>query len=159
MSRFLLLTGMLALALLPGCGASEIDVEQRFDHTVEDSWTKDSNWVDAVKLLSTGGRFIDDEEDKTHVLDGPHVLPLLQRLSTEFGLEWQAITEDVNPMQALVVIARLPGDPQIRTKIEAVLNKEQDTFPGAILHQWGHRWLSINFLNKEQAAMIEQGFK
>jgi hypothetical protein len=158
MSRRAFLAGLVGLTFTAGC-SRQIDLEARFDKRVEQSWTKDTRWVDAVAHLSSGGLFIDTEESDGQLLDTPHVLPLLQRLAQEFSLEWQAVTQDVNPKQALVVVARLNADSLIREKIERAIVREQQGFPGMILYQWGHRWLSINFLNQEQADLIKQGMK
>ena len=159
MTRILFLAGLVTMTLMAGCSEKPIDHDARFDTRVEESWTKDSQWIDAVELLSSGGAFIDTGEPDGQLLDTPHVLPVLKRLSEEFGLEWQAITEEVNPTQALAIVAKLPENTSIREKFEAALKLEQKSFPGSILYQWGHRWLSISFLNQEQSDMIEQGMK
>lgn len=158
MLRRAFIAGLVGLTFTAGC-SRQIDQEARFDTRVEQSWTKDTRWVDAVGHLSSGGLFIDSGESDGQLLDAPHVLPLLQRLAQEFSLEWQAITEDINPKQALVVVARLPADSLVREKIERAIVREQQGFPGMILYQWGHRWLSINFLNQEQSDLIRKGMK
>lgn len=159
MSRTLCLAGLVSITLVAGCSEKPIDQEARFDTQVEKEWTKDSQWVDAVNLLSSGGTFIDTGEPGGQLLDTPHVVPVLKRLAGEFGLEWKAITEAVNPTQALAIVAKLPEDASIQEKFEAAVKLEQENFPGAILYQWGHRWLSITFLNQEQSDMVEQGMK
>lgn len=153
------LVELICLTLVIGCGQQSIDPEARFDATVENSWAKDSIWVDAVKHLSSGGKFMDTGETGDPVLDVPQVLPVLQRLREEFRLEWQAITEERNPKQALAIVAKLPEDTMIREKVKLAIDREQKSFPGAILYQWGHRWLAINFLTQEQVDFIEQSTK
>jgi hypothetical protein len=149
---------LLALTMTIGCSRA-VDTAARFDTQVEQSWTKDANWGNAIALLSTGGNFVDSGEPGEQLLDVPHVLPLLKRLNAEFGLQWEAITEAKNPTRALAVVAQLPADPSAQLKIRQAIEREQNDFPGAILHQWGHRWLSVNFLTKEQFEFLEKGMK
>ena len=159
MSRFVFVVGLLVLSLLSGCGEKKVDYEKRFDTEVEERWSRDSKWVDAIQHLSSGGSFVDLGEPEESPLDVPHVLPLLRRLAKEFSLEWQAITDEKDPTRVWVVVARLPDDLSIRKKIETVLEREQKTFPGAILQQWGHHWVSLDFLNQEQSDFLDEGLK
>jgi hypothetical protein len=137
-----------------GCGAKPVDYEARFDDDVETTWTKKWKWVDAVQYLEKGGVYVDTGDSEDAALDRPRVLPILKRLQREFGMEWEAVLDQSQSL-ALAVVARLPNDASARAKIEAVLAEEQRQFPGAILQQWGHKWLSLDFLNEEQAKYME----
>ncbi len=139
-----------------GCGAKPIDLESRFDDDVENAWSTKWKWVDAVQFFEKGGMYVDSGDPEDPALDRPHVLPLLKRLQQEFGLEWQAVLDNTNQTTALAVVARLPNDSTIRQRIEASLQREQASFPGDILQQWGHKWLTLDFLNEAQAKFMEE---
>lgn len=159
MKMFCIRATMLALVLVSLIGCRQkpaVDYEARFDTQVDQVWSKDSKWVDAVQHFEGGGYYADLDEEDEQPIDRPHVLPLLKRLESSFGLEWQAILEKKDPQYAVAVVARLPADPTCRPRLEEALKNEQKTFPGAILQQWGHKWVSLDFLNEEDAKFAEQ---
>lgn len=151
--RVLLLTSLCACV---GCGAAaEVDEAARFDRQVETEWRVKFPWVDAVPFFERGGRYMDADDTVETKFDRPHVAPLLKALGDEFQLHWHAMVEPKQRDFALAVLAELPSDPTIHDKILAAIERHQTTFPGAILVQRGHRWLSLDFLTPEQEAFLE----
>lgn len=151
--RVLLLT---SLCTCFGCGAAaQVDEAARFDRQVETEWRAKWPWVDAGPFFERGGRYMDTDDVAETRFDRPHVAPLLKALGEEFELHWHAMVEPKQRDFALAVLAELPPDPTIQDKILAAIERHQSTFPGAILVQRGHRWLSLDFLTPEQEAFLE----
>jgi hypothetical protein len=146
----------IVLCAVSGCRESlpQVDMEAQFDREIETKWKTKWKWVDAVPHLERGGFYMDDSESKGLKYDRPHVLPLLNSLHDEFALQWKAVVHQKQRLMTLALVAELPADPSLRAKIDASLDKHQKTFPGAILVQWGHRWLSLDFLTPEQEAFL-----
>jgi hypothetical protein len=151
--RVLLLTSLCACL---GCGAAaEVDEAARFDQQVETDWKEKWPWVDALPFFERGGRYMDTDDVAETRFDRPHVAPLLKALGEEFELHWHAMVEPKQRDFALAVLAELPSDPTIQDKILAAIERHQTTFPGAILVQRGHQWLSLDFLTPEQEAFLD----
>jgi hypothetical protein len=151
--RMLLLTGLCACL---GCGAAaQVDEAARFDRQVETEWRVKWPWVDAAPFFERGGRYMDSDDTAQTRFDQPHVAPLLKALGEEFELHWHAMVEPKQRDFALAVLAELPSDPTKVDQIMAAIERRQQTFPGAILVQCGHRWLSLDFLTPEQEAFLE----
>jgi hypothetical protein len=139
-----------ALLCASGCG-EKVDVKARFDREVDEAWRKNWSFVEADQFFTKGGLFMDTGERGEVALDRPHVQPLLKRLREKHGLNWEAVVDKKKPRSALAIVARLPHEShveQIRTTIAA----EQDRFPGEILHQYGHSYVTIDFLTQEELA-------
>lgn len=152
-SRFLVIL-ILALVSITGCERKlKHDYSSKFDQLVEEKWKTESKWVNAIAHLEGGGYYVDLDEEDEQPMDRPNVVPLLKRLEAEFKLEWEAVLETRDPTYAIAVVAKIPNDPKFKETFQAALVREQKTFPGAILQQWGYKWVSLDFLNQEDAAM------
>jgi len=134
--------------ILAGCGKPTTDSRAKFDHDVEVVWSKNWNLVDAEKFLSSGGLFVDSGEPEGQALDRPHILPLLKLLKEKHGLKWQAAVHKKKTRFAVALIAKLPAESEVE-QITLTLDQEQGKFPGEILWKFGHRWMSIDFLDQE----------
>lgn len=147
----------IALCALAGCREPlpQVDMEAQFDREVETKWKTKWQWVDAIPHFHRGGFYMDDSEGQGPRYDRPHVVPLLTSLHDEFALQWKAVVHQKDRSMTLALVAELPDDPSLRAKIDASLDRHQATFPGAILVQWGHHWLSLDFLTPEQEAFLE----
>lgn len=142
-----------------GCGTvSQVDEAARFDRQVETEWKVKWPWVDALPFFDRGGRYMDLDGDDTAAtkFDRPHVAPLLKALGEEFELHWHAMVQPEQRDLALAILAELPSDPTLPDRIQAAIERHQQAFPGAILVQRGHRWLSLDFLTPEQEAFLEE---
>jgi len=154
----LLVFSLLLLAICGGCQSEPpIDQEAWFDHEVETVWKEKFPWTPAIPFFEKGGLYVQMGDQDETPFDRPYVLPLLQKLEREFSLDWQAAVKRDKQNFAVAVMAKLPADPAIRERIVTALEEHQKTFPGAILQQWGHQWLSIDFLTAEQDAYLEGG--
>lgn len=149
MSRVLiLLASCLLVPALVGCGKEQVDYEAKFDRVVDQDWKKNWSWVDAEKFFTTGGLFVDSGEPGDPTLDRPHILPLLKRLHEKHGLKWQAVVHKKKTKFAVALVAQLPSEGDVE-KIKQTIEQEQDKFPGEILSQYGHQWMSVDFLTEE----------
>ncbi|QDT54055.1 hypothetical protein Pan44_20820 [Caulifigura coniformis] len=133
---------------LAGCGKPKVDSRAEFDHDVETVWSRNWNLVDAEKFLGSGGLFVDSGEPEAQALDRPHILPLLKLLREKHGLKWQAAVHKKKTGFAVALVARIPAGSEVET-ITRTLDQEQGAFPGEILWKFGHRWMSIDFLDQE----------
>jgi hypothetical protein len=77
-------------------------------------------------------------------------------LKAEFDPEQYAILVEDEPY-CWGIVVRIPEDPAQRQQFQEFLNREDDAFPGMILQEWGHEWVSLDFLNEEAAAVIREG--
>jgi hypothetical protein len=147
---------VLTVELLSGCGSDPTaGWETANDQQVQRSFANQKTG-DAIASLERGLTYIDQDEPGEQKLDKPVVLPLLKRLKQEFGLDWQAaISKGKDPI-ILNIYAKLPSQDGIREKIEAALDREQKTFPGAILQAWGNDYLSLEFQTEETAEFFEK---
>jgi hypothetical protein len=144
----LVLASSLLAPALVGCGREEVDYGARFDHQVNNEWGKKWNLVDAEKFFGAGGLFIDSGEPGDPTLDRPHILPLLRKLREKHGLNWQAVVHKKKKQFAVALVAELPSEGEAE-KIKQTVEQEQDKFPGEILSQYGHQWMSVDFLTEE----------
>jgi hypothetical protein len=156
-------TALLTVSLLSvasGCGDAPQDLQAIFDEEVRTSWKENWHWVEGIAFLESGGLYADTGDPEDQPLDRPNVLPLLRRLKEAGKLDWQAVVDKDDHTMAVAIVAKLPGDPEAVARIKDILAEEQQHFPGAILEQWGYQWLSLDFLNREQAAFeddVDQG--
>ena len=143
----LLLSLLLLEPVFAGCGSEKVDFQAKFDRVVDNEWRAKWKWVDAEKFFSSGGLFIDSGEPGDPALDRPHIVPLLKKLKAKHGLNWQAIVHKKKTKFALALVAELPIEGDIE-KIKETIEAEQDRFPGEILSQYGHEWMSVDFLTE-----------
>ncbi len=151
----LLLLLLLVAGPLPGCGREAIDYQAKFDHMVDNDWKQNWNWVDAEKFFQQGGLFIDTGEPEDPALDRPHILPLLKTMREQHGLKWQAVVHRKKTRFAVALVAELPTASEV-DQIQKLLEQEQERFPGEILWQFGHRWMSIDFMTEEDLEWERQ---
>ena len=144
----ILLAMCLVAPALAGCGKETVDYQAKFDQVVDRDWRKNWNWVDAERFFNTGGLFIDSGEPGDPTLDRPHIQPLLKRLHEKYGLKWQAIVHKKKTKFAVALVAQLPSEGDVE-KIKQTIESEQDKFPGEILSQYGHQWMSVDFLTED----------
>ncbi len=126
----------------------------RFDATVDGSWRKNWKWVEAIPFFEAGGQYADEGDRKKSSLDRDHILPLLKRMQDRHQLRWQAVVDKKKTRLAVAIVAELSSEPGVVDAIETSLAEEQKTFPGVVLIQVGHRWLTVEFLNERQSKRL-----
>ncbi len=146
------------LLLLPmvvaGCG-ERVDRDALFDDEVAMYFNGRAS-RDAIAFLEEGGRYIDaDIEDDEPRIDEPYVLPLVRQLRDEHGLAPIAILDPEDPRVAVAIVAE-SGDAAVKAAVNGTIAKADRAYPGEILSQWGHRWLSVDFLTPEEAEFFRE---
>jgi hypothetical protein len=141
------------LLFAQGCG-ERIDQQAVFDQQVEGEWRDRWDIVPADRFFDRGGRFADVGEPGDTPLDAKHVRPLLGKLAEKHGLKWQMFVDRKKGRNAVALVAQLPSESDI-PQIQATIENEQQGFPGEILHQYGHRYMSLDFLTPEDLAWEE----
>ncbi|MEZ6127506.1 MAG: hypothetical protein R3C59_02330 [Planctomycetaceae bacterium] len=150
-----LLSGLLIASFVSGCSQQpERDLKGEFDVEVQQNYFRNFGTTDAIKLLEAAGVYVDSEEPDAQKLDRPHILPLLKRLKSEFGMDPIAVTTRKDPNLILAIVAELPPG-VTQEEVRAMLLDAQNTFPGEILQQWGYRWLSLDFLSQQDVQDLD----
>jgi hypothetical protein len=158
--RTWLLVLLLCTISLTGCGSTAaVEGKERvdFDKQVDTLWKKHWDWVDGLQFLEKGGDYVDSGEPGDPTYDKSHVLPLLKRISSEHGLKWHAVVDRKNRSFALAVVGQLPDADGVRKAVMDTLNEAQKDFPLDILVQEGNRWLSLDFMSREDSKFLEEG--
>lgn len=146
-------------AALAGCGEPPLDDMAEFDQQVETVWKQKWNFVDGITFLESGGLYADSGDPEDQALDRPSVLPLLKRLKETFDVNVTAVVSKQDAKKAFAMVVPVPIEPEARSQLREFLAKEQDTFPGDISAQWGHQWLQLEFLTREQSDFFADAEK
>ena len=152
MIRIDLPLALLATVCISGCGGR--DIKQVADQSVETDILAGAQKVDAVDFFEKGGTYYDDE-DATGV-DREILLPMLKRLLEVFPSEQWVVPREEEPTRAYAVLITLPDDKNVEDAMAKVVEAADDKFDGLILQQWGHRWLSIDFLDAETVEFLKK---
>lgn len=147
---------LLLLSLLPAAGCTGGDYESEVDLKITEDWMQPGMYVDAVEYLESGGQYDTLAMPDSAGLDQTAILPFLKRLKNEFDQEQYAILIEGEPY-CWGIVVKLPEDDVQRRQFQDFLDREDATFPGMILQEWGHEWVSLDFLNEEAAAVIREG--
>lgn len=145
------------IVTLTGCSEKEVNYAQITEQRILDSMNKDElKKVDAISFIENGGLYVDDPDFGDAPFDRPHIVPLLKALRDDFGFDWTAlVSREKKSPRAYDLIARLPPGVS-RAQVESRLSEIQTDFPGEILQSWGEEWLSLDFLNAEEAAFLAE---
>ena len=149
MSRFWLSAVFLLCAA--GCGE---DFKQTADSNVEAYIQQHLDRVPAVEFFEAGGSYYDDEESPE--VDREILLPMLKQLLeiSDTG-QWVLPSKD-DPKRAFAVLVEIPADKNIEQSMARIVEEADKRFDGLILQQWGHRWLSLDFLDQESVEFFKQ---
>lgn len=145
------------IVILTGCSEKEVNYAQITEQRILDSMNRDVyKQVDAIDFLEEGGLYVDDPDFGDAPFDRPHIVPLLKTLRDDFGFDWTAlVSREKKSPRAYDLVARLPPGVS-RAQVESRLSEIQTDFPGEILQSWGEEWLSLDFLNAEEAAFLAE---
>lgn len=146
---------LLLLLVSAGCG---VDGLAQIDAKVTQRWMESDSYEqqNAIEYLESGGRYYNPSRvPGLPDLDSEAILPLLKELKKEFSQEQYAIIEKGQDY-AWSIVMKLPSDDSERERFEAYLAKAEEEFPGMILKEWGHEWITFHFLNEREAEMIQE---
>ncbi len=145
------------LCLIPLCfwsvGCSP-DIKQVADELVTDDFLKKGTQVAAIPFFEKGGHYFDD--DATTKVDREIVLPLLQKLDTVSRTPQWVVPDERDPKRAFAVLIELPNDKSVVDTMAKAVEEADAQFDGMIMQQWGHRWLSIDLIDKESADFFKK---
>ncbi len=142
---------------LPLCGLGcARDYEAEIDAKVTQKWMQPGMYVDAVEYLESGGHYYDgDDIPGNPDLDSEAIVPFLKDLKQEFGQQQYAILVEDDD-HAWSIVMKLPLDTSDRQRFEDYLESSRESFPGMILEEWGHEWITFHFLDEEQAEFVRE---
>lgn len=144
-------TAAVAICLgLNGCSQPEPDYQKATDARLQRN-LQGYTQTDALEYFEGGGRYVDTDGEPP--FDQPYVLPLLKTLEKDFGFEWIVLTPK-RQTRARELIAKIPPG-YSKSAIQNRLEELQADFPGAILQEWGTDYLSLDFLNVEEAEYLD----
>lgn len=152
MRAFVFLSFGMALCVA-GCGSP--DLQEVADEHVRQKVLDGFEKREAIPFFEKQGRFIDLEGSSTTV-DRDVVLPLLKQLQEVAATEqWVTLIPNEKD-RALYLLIALPDNPHTVDRMAKVVEEADDKFPGFILQQWGHEWLSINLIDKETYEFLKK---
>ena len=151
------MSSLRGLWLIPLCllavGCSP-DIKQVADEMVTDDFLKKGNQVMAIPFFEKGGHYFDD--DASTKVDREIVLPLLQKLDTISHTPQWVVPDERDPKRAFAVLIELPSDNSVVDTMAKAVEEADAKFDGMIMQQWGHRWLSIDLIDKEAADFFKK---
>ncbi len=147
--RWLLLIPVCVMAV--GCSP---DIKQVADAMVTDDFLKKGTQVTAIPFFEKGGRYFDDNASTK--VDREIVLPLLQKLESISRTPQWVVPDERDPQRAFAVLIELPNDNTVVDTMAKAVEEADAKFEGMIMQQWGHRWLSIDLIDKESAEFFKK---
>ena len=151
------MSSLRGLWLIPLCllavGCSP-DIKQVADEMVTDDFLKKGTQVMAIPFFEKGGHYFDDDE--TTKVDREIVLPLLQKLETISHTPQWVVPDERDPKRAFAVLIELPSDNSVVDTMAKAVEEADAKFDGMIMQQWGHRWLSIDLIDKDTADFFKK---
>ncbi len=136
-----------------GCGSAAISDAAALDTQIEDQWMSNRKVVEAIPFLEKGGQYENLGIEGEVPIDKPHVLPLLKRMRDELSLKPVAVLE--GPQHAMAILIEIPRDPTQRKQMGNILQQAADAFPGLLMDNWGQKWLSLDFLDQQEVAVLK----
>lgn len=147
---------------LAGCGgqkAPPLKLQQgaEFDQEVEANWRKNWAWVEGRQFLEKGGNYQDSGDPGDPPYDKPHILPLMQKLTSKHGMKWNAIVDKKKRNLCVAMLGEYPDREGVQKAVMDELEEAQKTFPLDILVVPGNRYLKLDFMTSEDAKFLEDG--
>jgi hypothetical protein len=150
---------LVAVCTLAGCGSHKapplkLQEGAEFDKEVETTWKQNWAWVEGRQFLEKGGNYQDSGAPGDPPYDKPHILPLMQRLTSKHGMKWHAVVDKKKRNLAVALVGEYPDRDGIQKAVMDDLEEEQKTFPLDILVVPGNHWLKLDFLTSEDAKFL-----
>ncbi|HEY3964077.1 MAG TPA: hypothetical protein VGM05_05935 [Planctomycetaceae bacterium] len=134
-----------------GCGS---DIKEIADQQVARNLLASHERREAIPFFENRGRFFDTDESTT--VDHDVVLPLLKTLAEVADTDQWVILRPAETDWAFALLVKLPRDPGIVDRMAAAVEQVDAGFPGLILQQWGHEWLSMDLIDQETYAFMKK---
>jgi hypothetical protein len=138
------------LTLVAGCmsfdlGDSKADLDEYVDETL--TYTEQRK---ATDYFSSGGSYWADGSDESNKLDREVLLPLCQRLESEFKAETFAlVSTDDGTTYTEALAMKAPADAAVRNSIDAAVKEADGRYDGSITVDWGNKWATIDVEDPE----------
>jgi hypothetical protein len=142
--------GLLAYVYWP-----RIDHKDVLDRQIQEEWMPGREVVDALKFFDGGGTYKSDARTDAAGLDRDYVVPLLKRLRDEHHLRVTVILRDDVPNTVLALLAEAPASRAARNAVRTTILEAADGFPGLVLQNWSHQWVSLDFLDAQEMTAFK----
>lgn len=147
-------TRLAALVLILGTLGCRPDYKRTADDLVEETYLGSEQRCNAIPFFEDGGRYFDD--DDSTAVDREILLPLLKQLHDVARSQQWVVPHKDDAKRAFAILIELPHDKVLFDKMAKRVEEADARFPGLILQQWGHRWLSLDFVDEEQAEFFKR---
>ena len=141
------------LALVSGCSQ---DLQRTADTMVAYEFLRDGTHVRAIPFFLDSGRYYEQETSDSTSVDQQIVLPMLKDLNALCPLAQWVVPDKKDPKLAFAVLVELPDDTIKVDAMAKIVESADAKFDGMILQQWGHKWLSLDFIDQETAEFFKQ---
>ena len=131
------------------------DYKADLDRQIQESWMAGREVVDAWEFFENGGVYESDSRPAAEGVDQNYVIPLIKELREKHHLKVMAILRNDVPNTAMAVIAEAPPDRRSRNEVRATILETNDTFPGLVLQNWSHQWVSLDFLDGDEIKVLK----
>jgi hypothetical protein len=131
------------------------DFQALFDEQLESEWLSGRELADAGEFFARGGVYENTGISAGTTIDQQYVLPLIRQLEEKHGLELQVLLELNDPRHACGLVAEVPQDRSGRNAIRTTVLETADVFPGLLYQHWGHRWLTLEFLDETEIKPLQ----
>jgi hypothetical protein len=142
---------VLTTVSLAGC---RTDYQELGDEHVRQDLLGKLERREAIPFFEASGRFFDLDDETT--VDRDVVLPLLKRLKQVAPTDQWAVLRPNGSDWALALVVRLPRDAAVVQQMVQAVRQADEQYPGRILQQWGHEWLSVDFVDQAGAEFFDQ---
>lgn len=157
MPRMAAIRWILLPLLLMACGCGGKDYKQIGDKMVTEAFDQHGPRVEAIPFFEKGGRYYDKEDDtRPNFVDREILLPMLKKLQETYRTDQWVIPTKDDPNMAMYVLVALPANKNAEDALAKVVEEYDQKFDGLILQQWGHEWLSIDFMSKESLEFFKK---
>lgn len=153
--------GPLALLLLAAAGLfayvywPRVDHKAELDRQIQEAWMSGREIVDALEFFEKGGSYESDDRPSAASLDQEYVIPLVKHLREQHHLKVMAIVRDDDSKRAMAIVAEAPASRAARNAVRTTILAAADAFPGLLLQNWSHQWVSLDFIDDQEMAAFK----
>lgn len=133
-----------------------VDDKAILDKQIEEGWMNGRETVDAMAYFENGGVYENRDAPGAKDIDQQYVIPLIKQLRDKHHLEVLVVVQDKLRNTAMAVLAEAPADRKTRNEVRRTILDMTESFPGLATQNWSHRWVSLDFFDKEESEVFHR---